>query len=161
MVQPSSSMSMASPTSPESQPTTRALPNIRVETSSIHRHNPLSPFGAEAVGTSFEEIHRCIDGYCETLKKLSDGSMQLGRVSALLWSIKMLRRQLHETKCAFLLNAASLNPSVYHSYPDLTPCARNRAYESLPDCLLELAARLQNFRNRLDGFHEQTVANLY
>lgn len=132
-------------------------PGIMVDTPSLHRQSvPFSPFGAENIEISFNKIDSCIEAYCDTLKKLSDKAMELGRVSALLWSIKMLRKQLQDAKCAFLLNAASLNPDIYHLHQDLVPYTRNRTYETLPDCLLELAGRFQNFRNRLDGFHEQT-----
>lgn len=86
--------------------------------------------------------------------------MQLGRVSGLLWSIKKLRKQLSETEGAFLLNAASLNPDIYHSDPQLISVAKGRDYEQLPLCLHELAVRFQTFWNRLDEFHERTVRDL-
>ncbi|KAJ3575744.1 hypothetical protein NP233_g906 [Leucocoprinus birnbaumii] len=98
-----------------------------------------------------------IDEYCERLGKLYDEATQLERASGFLLSIKMLKRQLSETKCAFLLNAASLAPSVYDSVdPYIALLAKNRTHESLPTCMLELAVRFQNFRHGLEGFHERT-----
>lgn len=83
--------------------------------------------------------------------------MQLGRVSGLLWSIKRLRKQLVDAEGAFILNAASLNPDVYHLESHYISIVKGREYDQLPDGLQELASRLQNFRDRLDEFHERTV----
>lgn len=83
--------------------------------------------------------------------------MQLGRVSGLLWSIKRLRKQLIDAEGAFILNAASLNPDVYHLDSHCISIVKGREYDQLPDGLQELASRLQNFRDRLDEFHERTV----
>jgi hypothetical protein len=85
--------------------------------------------------------------------------MHLGRVSGLLRSVKRLRKQLVVVESSFLFNVASLNPDVYHSNPDFIPLAKDREYEQLPSCLQEFATRFQNFRNRLDEFHERTVSS--
>ncbi|KAF9445109.1 hypothetical protein P691DRAFT_762791 [Macrolepiota fuliginosa MF-IS2] len=131
--------------------------NPKGDAVSLRQHNlPFSSIGAENIEISFIEIRRCLEEFNGELKRLSNEAMQLGRVSGLLWSIKKLRKQLSETEGAFLLNAASLNPDIYHSYPHLISLAKGRQYDELPLCLHDLAMRLHIFRNRLDEFHEQT-----
>lgn len=86
---------------------------------------------------------------------------QVGRASDLLWSIKRLRNQVVEAEGAFLLNAASLNPDVYHSESLYISLAKGRDYDQLPECLQELAVRLKNFSDRLDESYKRTVVSSF
>lgn len=86
---------------------------------------------------------------------------QVGGASHLLWSIKLLRNQVVEAEGAFLLNAASLNPDVYHSNPLYISLAKGREYDQLPGCLQELAVRLKIFCDRLDESYKRTVISSF